>query len=76
MSESVNMSIPKDQDKPFILALIASAITVLNIVVAAVGAYVNNKDMMTESVETMKYTFTLTSMAWTFYFGAKSAKSR
>jgi hypothetical protein len=69
------MSIPKDQDKPFILALIASAITVLNIAFAAVGAYVGNKDMMTESVETMKYTFTLTTTAWAFYFGTKPSTS-
>jgi uncharacterized protein (DUF486 family) len=59
----------KEKDKPFILALVASGITILNLVFAAVGAYIGNKDMMAESVDAMKYTFTLTASAWAFYFG-------
>lgn len=72
MSNDNKISIPNDKDKPFILALLASGITILNIVFAAVGALVGNKDMTTESIEIMKYTFTLTTTAWAFYFGAKS----
>jgi len=56
-----------EKDKPFILALIASTITILNIVLAAVGAYTGNTIMMNNSVDTLKYTFTLTTMAWVFY---------
>jgi hypothetical protein len=64
-----------EKDKPFILALVASGITILSIVFAAVGALVGNKDMTTESIEVMKYTFTLTTTAWAFYFG-KSGNQR
>lgn len=60
-----------DKDKPFILALIASGITVLNIIVAATGAIFDNQAMMAQSVDILKYTFTLTTTAWAFYFGKK-----
>jgi len=61
----------KETDKPFILALVSSVITVLSIVVTAIGAYANNITMKDTGIEIMKYTFTLTTMAWTFYFGSK-----
>jgi hypothetical protein len=61
----------KETDKPFILALISSGITILNIVFIAVGALTNNKQMIDTCVETLKFTFPLTTMAWTFYFGKK-----
>ena len=60
-----------EKDKPFILALIASGITVLNIAFAAVGAFVGKADMVNTSVDLLKYTFTLTTTAWAFYFGTK-----
>jgi hypothetical protein len=61
----------KETDKPFILALVSSAITILNIVLIAIGASTNNQQMMNTFVETLKFTFPLTTMAWTFYFGKK-----
>ena len=64
MTEKIEV---KESDKPFILALISSGITVLNIVLAAVGAYTGNSQMMNNSVESLKFTFPLTTMAWTFY---------
>ena len=60
-----------ETDKPFILALVSSGITILNIVFAAIGAYNGNEAMMNESIDTLKYTFTLTTMAWSYYFAKK-----
>ena len=56
-----------EKDKPFVLALISAGITILTIVFAAVGAYTGNTTMMDNSIETLKFTFPLTMMAWTFY---------
>ena len=56
-----------EKDKPFVLALISAGITILTIVFAAVGAYTGNTTMVDNSIETLKFTFPLTMMAWTFY---------
>ena len=61
-----------EKDKPFALAIVSSGITVLNIILAGIGAYTGNKEMITVSVEMLKFTFPLTTMAWTFYFGKKT----
>ena len=61
-----------EKDKPFVLAIVSSGITVLNIILAGIGAYISNKEMVTVSVEMLKFTFPLTTMAWTFYFGKKT----
>ena len=61
-----------EKDKPFVLAIVSSGITVLNIILAGIGAYTTNKEMITVSVEMLKFTFPLTTMAWTFYFGKKT----
>ena len=61
-----------EKDKPFVLAIVSSGITVLNIILAGIGAYTGNKEMITVSVEMLKFTFPLTTMAWTFYFGKKT----
>jgi len=61
-----------EKDKPFILAIVSSGITVLNIILAGIGAYTSNKEMITVSIEMLKFTFPLTTMAWTFYFGKKT----
>ena len=66
MIENKNMS---EKDRPFILALVASGITILNIVLAAVGAYTDNELMVTTSIDTLKFTFPLTMAAWVYYFG-------
>lgn len=63
--EGVNL---KEKDKPFILALVSSGITILNVVITAVGAYIGNAQMTTNGIEMLKFTFPLTTMAWTFYF--------
>ena len=61
-----------EKDKPFVLAIVSSGITVLNIILAGIGAYTGNKEMVTVSIEMLKFTFPLTTMAWTFYFGKKT----
>jgi len=61
-----------ERDKPFVLAIVSSGITVLNIILAGIGAYTSNKEMITVSIEMLKFTFPLTTMAWTFYFGKKT----
>ena len=61
-----------ERDKPFALAIVSSGITVLNIILAGIGAYTSNKEMITVSIEMLKFTFPLTTMAWTFYFGKKT----
>ncbi|MEM2260817.1 MAG: hypothetical protein QXK24_00050 [Ignisphaera sp.] len=58
----------KETDKPFILAIVSSAITVLNILIAGLGAYLHNESMTSTGFELLKFTFPLTSMAWAFYF--------
>ena len=60
-----------ERDKPFYLALV-SFITVLSIVIAAVGALYNNESMVETGKEALKFTFPLTTMAWTFYYKSKS----
>jgi len=61
-----------EKDKPFVLAIVSSGITVLNIILAGIGAYTSNKEMISVSIEMLKFTFPLTTMAWTFYFGKKT----
>jgi hypothetical protein len=58
-----------EKDKPFYLAIIASGITIMNIVITAIGAGLHNVEMVTQGMETLKFTFPLTMAAWTFYFG-------
>ena len=58
-----------EKDKPFILALVSSGITILNIILAMVGAYIGNSSMTDSGVELLKFTFPLTMSAWTYYFG-------
>jgi hypothetical protein len=69
MAENRDIS---EKDKPFILALIASAITIMNILIAAIGAYLHNEDLTTQGMETLKFTFPLTMAAWTYYLGKNS----
>jgi len=57
-----------EKDKPFILALVSSGITILNVILTAVGAYTGNQTMVDSGIEMLKFTFPLTTMAWTFYF--------
>ena len=66
MTENKDVS---DKDKPFILALVASAITILNIAFAAAGALLHNELMVATSIDTLKFTFPLTMAAWVYYFG-------
>lgn len=63
-----------EKDKPFVLALIASAITIMNILIAATGAYLHNEDLTNQGMETLKFTFPLTMSAWTYYFGTQMRK--
>lgn len=68
MSESKDIS---KKDQTFILSLVASGITVLGAVISAVGAYLGNPEMTNTGMEALKYTFTLTTMSWAFYFKSK-----
>ena len=70
MSEGNSIKI-RERDKPFILALVASGITILNIISASIGAYLGKKEMVATSVDLLKYTFTLTATSWAFYFKMK-----
>lgn len=58
----------KETDKPFILALVSSAIAILNILIVAVGSALGNELMAEKGIEMLKFTFPLSSMAWGFYF--------
>ena len=58
----------KEKDKPFVLALVSSGITILNIIIVGIGAYLNNTAMTSNGTEMLKFTFPLTMSAWTFYF--------
>ena len=60
-----------EADKPFYLAMVAAGITILNIVLLGVGSYLHNKAMADNALETLKFTFPLTTMAWAFYFKGK-----
>ncbi|RLI82223.1 MAG: hypothetical protein DRP01_10125 [Archaeoglobales archaeon] len=61
-----------EKDKPFILAIISVGVTILNICVVAYGAVTGNQQMVDSGIEMLKFTFPLTTMAWTFYFKARS----
>jgi len=61
-----------ERDKPFYLALVSSFITIFSIVIAAVGALYNNEQMVETGKEALKFTFPLTTMAWTFYYKSRS----
>lgn len=63
-----------EKDKRFILALVAAAITILNIVIIAMGAYYGNDLMVQQGTETLKFTFPLTLTSWSYYFSAKTEK--
>jgi len=60
-----------EKDKPFVLALVGSAITVTTIIVTAIGAWFGKTEMVEKGMDTLKFTFPLTTMAWTYYFGKK-----
>jgi hypothetical protein len=78
LSKVKTMSSPKvnDRDKPFILALVSAGITLTNIVIAAAAGWVGNWTLMNQAIDTMKYTFTITGVAWTFYFGKPSQQTQ
>ena len=61
-----------ERDKPFYLAVVSSIITISTIIIAAIGAFYGNAEMVEVGKETLKFTFPLTTMAWTFYFKTKS----
>jgi len=61
----------EEKDKPFVLAIISSGITIMNIVIVAIGSFLGNKDMQTNGMELLKFTFPLTAMAWTYYLSKK-----
>jgi len=61
-----------ERDKPFYLAIASSIITITTILIAAIGAFYGNQPMVEVGKEALKFTFPLTTMAWTFYFKAKS----
>ena len=63
-------SIP-ERDKPFFLAIISSAVTILTISIAAIGAFLSNETMIEVGLEALKFTLPLTTMAWTFYFKSR-----
>lgn len=63
MSKELN-----ERDKPFILALVSSGTAILNIIIAAYGAYTNNGSMTETGLECLKFTFPLTTMSWAYYF--------
>jgi len=57
-----------EKDKPFLLALISSGLTFACLFVTCYGAFVGNDSLRETGMEALKYTFSLTTMAWTFYF--------
>jgi len=61
----------KEADKPFYLAIISSLITILCIILAGIGAALRNDTLANTAIEMLKYTFSLTTMAWAFYFKSK-----
>jgi len=63
MSTQVN-----ERDKPFILALVASGTALVNIIIAAYGAFTGNASMTDTGIECLKFTFPLTTMSWAYYF--------
>lgn len=72
MSESEQGKIEiAERDKPFVLAVISSAITVMCVVLGAVGACLHNTSMTETAVDALKFTFPLTTMSWGFYFKTK-----
>lgn len=60
-----------EKDKPFILALVSAGVSIINIVLLGLGAWYGNEDLSKNAMESLKFTFPLTTMAWTFYFKAK-----
>jgi len=58
----------KEQDKPFILALIAAGLTVGEVAAFCYAAIVGLKDAAASILDMLKFTFTLTATAWGFYF--------
>jgi len=68
MTEEKNIP---ERDKPFVLALISSGITISCLAIAFFGAYTNNDNLKDLGLEALKFTFSLTTMAWAFYFKRK-----
>jgi len=62
-----------EKDKPFILALIASGINILEIGLTAIGYFFQGPEsaLGSNGFEMLKFTFPLTMTAWTYYFGSK-----
>jgi len=69
-NECVCKEVP-EKDKPYYLAVISSFITGMCIWIGAVGAAFHNTAMVEFSLESLKFTFPLTTMAWAFYFKVK-----
>jgi uncharacterized integral membrane protein len=64
----------KEQDKPFVLALISAGILVLLIVLTGVAALWGNSDAVQVMLDIMKFLFPLITMAWSFYLGKKAGE--
>lgn len=69
------MSKPKveisEHDKPFILALIASVIFIIIIVIGCIGAYIKNNDLIEFAKWAGALDYGLMNMAWTYYLVKK-----
>jgi hypothetical protein len=68
MSNPPIKDVASEKDKPFILALIGSGVTIVTGVLAAVK--VSFVDPI-QAMDIFKSTLTLTVMAWTYYFAKK-----
>jgi uncharacterized integral membrane protein len=68
---SVRSAEVKEQDKPFVLALVSAGILVLLIVLTGVAALWGNRDAVQVMLDIMKFLFPLITMAWSFYLGKK-----
>jgi hypothetical protein len=64
----------KEADKPFILALIASGLTVGEVVALCYAAVIGLKDAAAAIFDVLKFTFPLTATAWGFYFANKKGE--
>ena len=64
-----------EQDKPFIIAMVSAAITVMTGFAAIIGAYLGNSAMAQEGEKIFTDTLPLTASAWAFYLGNKQAQA-
>jgi hypothetical protein len=61
----------KETDKPFVLALIAAALTAGEVFAFCYAAILGLKDAASAIFDMLKFTFSLTATAWGFYFANK-----